>query len=435
MLHLAPDLLPTFHLPANLRATHPRVHTPTNPHNRTTAQPHMQPPSSCPWQAIVPALLKKELLHRQVAEVEAAVAAMPEETDLQYRSRSQCGLRELSRQRDAADTELTRRLDGYVEGLRPELIEAGAPDEQRAVTAFAAVLAEMAPAALGRLEGALRAAGNVGPLVAGAEVEVLEAGQFVRAKVGARAAGNGYTLRRWTEVTFLGDEHTAGYADAPNATAAPTPRASLYGGQPKPVQVLAPGSGSSELPAETDPAFLALLARQCAGAKPGFDAACAAVAAAAPGAVFVDAPIKGLDRAAQKTMEKYKGRYSLVTDLLRGTIRCSDPDEMCSVLEALTASPELEVVRFKDRMCRAFDAALLTSGYRCVTATAQHAQIPFREPCVVHVLTRSGGCMVPCGDRARVNSNPTRNWSQPALRAPPPPARHAHHPPGAPTRP
>lgn len=81
--------------------------------------------------------------------------------------------------------------------------------------------------------------------------------------------------------------------------------------------------------------------------------------------------VKTLEAAARKAKYKYKGSYARVGDVLRGTIACKSFIGVRASIVAVFAHAGIEVVRFKDRMHRCFDAPLKSGGYRDILINAK----------------------------------------------------------------
>ncbi len=64
-----------------------------------------------------------------------------------------------------------------------------------------------------------------------------------------------------------------------------------------------------------------------------------------------------------KTLEKYKGCFSLLCDLARMTLECSTLTEVLAALEVVFALPGFGVVLVKNRLMLEYDADAC-GGYR-----------------------------------------------------------------------
>ena len=79
--------------------------------------------------------------------------------------------------------------------------------------------------------------------------------------------------------------------------------------------------------------------------------------------VVTVAPLKGAARACAKTLEKYRGDFSRLTDLARMTFECETLTGALAVLNALAADGAFTLLLLKNRLMLAFDADP-TGGYR-----------------------------------------------------------------------
>ena len=75
-------------------------------------------------------------------------------------------------------------------------------------------------------------------------------------------------------------------------------------------------------------------------------------------------PIKTVAGAARKAKDKYNGSYDKVGDIVRGTIACKTFLGVRAVVVSVFKQASIEVIRFKDRLSTAFDAANKSGGYR-----------------------------------------------------------------------
>ena len=74
--------------------------------------------------------------------------------------------------------------------------------------------------------------------------------------------------------------------------------------------------------------------------------------------------MKTLEGAARKAKDKYNGFYDQIGDIVRGTIACKTFLGVRAVVIAVFQQEGIQVIRFKDRLHRGFDAAGESGGYR-----------------------------------------------------------------------
>ena len=79
-------------------------------------------------------------------------------------------------------------------------------------------------------------------------------------------------------------------------------------------------------------------------------------------------PIKTMGGAARKAKDKFDGAYDKVDDIIRGTIPCKTFVGIVALVVAVFAHAGITVIRFKDRLHRAYDAA---NGYRDILITVR----------------------------------------------------------------
>ena len=68
------------------------------------------------------------------------------------------------------------------------------------------------------------------------------------------------------------------------------------------------------------------------------------------------APLKSVGRAVIKSLEKYTGDFSRLTDLARCTFECKTLTQALAVLEALAAAAGWEILLIKNRLNLSFNA-------------------------------------------------------------------------------
>lgn len=78
---------------------------------------------------------------------------------------------------------------------------------------------------------------------------------------------------------------------------------------------------------------------------------------------LIPGSLKRPERIAQKAAEKYRGCYAEVLDLVRLTIVCGDLVDVRAAFKAIATMPGTRLVRAKNRLHPAFDAAQ-SAGYR-----------------------------------------------------------------------
>ena len=104
--------------------------------------------------------------------------------------------------------------------------------------------------------------------------------------------------------------------------------------------------------------------------KPSYDEELRRIGAAVngrlPGSVEVlCAPLKSMSRGMVKIHGKYGGSYKKLTDILRGTLVCSNVEAAVLCAEELSRGAVLVPKRAKNRIDPSFDAGS-AGGYRCV---------------------------------------------------------------------
>eukprot|EP01062_Namystynia_karyoxenos_P068151 TRINITY_DN6246_c0_g2_i1.p1 TRINITY_DN6246_c0_g2~~TRINITY_DN6246_c0_g2_i1.p1 ORF type:complete len:772 (+),score=194.74 TRINITY_DN6246_c0_g2_i1:67-2382(+) len=86
------------------------------------------------------------------------------------------------------------------------------------------------------------------------------------------------------------------------------------------------------------------------------------VAAASRGKAVVP-PVKGVQRALEKSMEDYGGDYTRLLDLARASVECPDPPALAAAVRAIARDPAVRTYRIKNRFSAEYDAAN-SGGYR-----------------------------------------------------------------------
>ena len=174
---------------------------------------------------------------------------------------------------------------------------------------------------------------NTGALKVGDEVEVVEGGAMQRAQVRRVVAFGTYELSLWSVVSIVGEQYEAGF-DTSEPKLMMLPRRDIYANTKhkqalsKGARALAAGRAAAEAkgtggavaetqPLPTFPAYLALLFLDAERTLPLLHDLGAHIAAQMPAVKPMVAPLKSETRAAYKTLDKYGGDYSRLTDLAR----------------------------------------------------------------------------------------------------------------------
>ena len=127
-------------------------------------------------------------------------------------------------------------------------------------------------------------------------------------------------------------------------------------------------------------------------------------------AVAAPAPLKSTGRAVVKTLEKYDGRFSKLTDLVRMTFKCNTIGLALKVLKALNEAEGWELLHIKNRLSLSFSAEG-TGGYRdlllnlrCV-ATAHIAEVQITLAPLLDIKRGDGHKSYALGRLLRLNDH------------------------------
>ena len=97
--------------------------------------------------------------------------------------------------------------------------------------------------------------------------------------------------------------------------------------------------------------------------KERLDREVALIAVEIEGATAESAPLKGVERAMEKTVQDYAGEFPRLRDLSRCSLKCESTIVARKALEMVIASGAWEIVAIKDRMSRDFNSGQI--GGRC----------------------------------------------------------------------
>ena len=97
--------------------------------------------------------------------------------------------------------------------------------------------------------------------------------------------------------------------------------------------------------------------------KERLDREVALIAVEIEGATAESAPLKGVERAMEKTVQDYAGEFPRLRDLSRCSLKCESTIVARKALEMVIASAAWEIVAIKDRMSRDFNSGQI--GGRC----------------------------------------------------------------------
>ena len=284
-------------------------------------------------QAIGPAYLQQHLEQQQIDELTKAVEAL-KGAEIAIHTKAQYQLAEAIKRKKKVDAKLVEAV-AHVDSVKLASAEAISPglarDGERYTEAITKLVADE-PGVLDEVSAEAAAMVNVGALKVGDE---LGGGAMHRVKVRrvADQAEGTYELSLWSEVFFTGIKYEAGF-DTSRPRLVTLPRRDIYANTKhkqalsKEACALAAGRATAEAkgssgaaadgpPPSTAPAYLALLYSDAERTLPLLHDLGAEINTQQPSAESVVAPLKGEARAAFKTLDKYGGDYSRLTDLAR----------------------------------------------------------------------------------------------------------------------
>jgi hypothetical protein len=282
-------------------------------------------------QAIGPAFLQQQLEQKQVDELTEAVEAL-KDADIMNRTRVEYQLAEAKERKKKVDAKLAEPV-ARIEAVKLASAEAISPglarDGERYTEALTKLVADE-PGVLDEVNAEAAAMVNVGTLKVGDEVQAVEGGAMQRAKVRrvVDQAGGTYELSLWTAVSTDGQKYEAGF-DTSEPKLVTLPRRDIHANTKhkqalsKEACALAAGrtaaeaKGASGAAAETTPAYLALLYSDAERTLPLLHDLGVEIKTQQPSVELMVAPLKAGTRAAVKTLDKYDGDYSRLTDLAR----------------------------------------------------------------------------------------------------------------------
>ena len=289
-------------------------------------------------QAIGPAYLQQCLEQQKIDELKEAVEVL-KEADLFLRTRAEYQLAEAVKRKEKVDAKLTEAM-ARIETVKLASAEAISPglarDGERYTEAINNVVADE-PGVLDQVSAEAAAMVNVGALKVGDEVEVESDGAMQRAQVRRvidQADDGTYELSLWTQIFIIGTEYEAGFDTSQPTLVTLLPRRDIYASTKhkqalsKEARTLAAGRAAAEAkasggavaywpPSSTAPAYLALLYSDAERTLPLLHDLGLEINTQQPSTELAVAPLKGEARAAFKTLDKYGGDYSRLTDLAR----------------------------------------------------------------------------------------------------------------------
>ena len=284
-------------------------------------------------QAIGPAYLQQCLEQQKIDELKEAVEVL-KEADLFLRTRAEYQLAEAIKRKEKAVAKLAEAM-ARIETVKLTSAEAISPglarDGERYTEAINNVVADE-PGVLDQVSAEAAAMVNVGALKVGDEVEVEYDGAMQRAQVRRvidQADDGTYELSLWTQIFIIGTEYEAGFDTSQPKLVTLLPRRDIYASTKhkqalsKEARALAAGRAAAEAkasavpPPSTAPAYLALLYADAERTLPLLHDLGAEINTQQPSIESAVAPLKGEARAAFKTLDKYGGDYSRLTDLAR----------------------------------------------------------------------------------------------------------------------
>ena len=289
-------------------------------------------------QAIGPAYLQQQVEQQQIDELTKAVEAL-KGADIMNRTRVEYQLAEAIQRKKKVDAKLAEPV-ARIEAVKLASAEAISPglarDGERYTEAINNVVADE-PGVLDQVSAEAAAMVNVGALKVGDEVEVEYDGAMQRAQVRRvidQADDGTYELSLWTQIFIIGTEYEAGFDTSQPTLVTLLSRRDIYANTKhkqalsKEARALAAGRAAAEAkgtggavaetqPLPTFPAYLALLFLDAERTLPLLHDLGAHIAAQMPAVKPMVAPLKSETRAAYKTLDKYGGDYSRLTDLAR----------------------------------------------------------------------------------------------------------------------
>ena len=294
--------------------------------------------------------LDKKVIKHNLEKLDAAYSRADEQLTgalkhLDHVTRSSCG---------AMTAQLVADRDAY----------------RRAIVEFEAT----EPGALSKLSERSEQLVNVGPLKVGDEVRAVKDGALTRAKV-VRDEGGGEWQLSFDKVVreLITDKFEVGF-DTSYRDLGVLPRRKIFanGKQSQKLSRVARAMAEQRAAAEkaatgqevasTTSEYLLLLyadaERTLEHVRELAKTVQAALASEADrdGVRPIVAPLKAVGRAVIKSLEKYKGDFSRLTDLARATFECTTLTQALAVLEALVAAAGWELLLIKNRLDLAFNA-------------------------------------------------------------------------------
>ena len=330
-------------------------------------------------QEIGPCYLAFHNEQKQIAELKASLESM-QDNAIDVRSKVEFQIAETTKSCHKAEEKLKQALE-RVDTIRlasAAAISPGLAMDGDKYSAAITLMTEQEPGVLEELSAAAAALVNHGALESGEEVEVVVDGKIERAQVRrADAVKDEYELSLWTKVSRANEPYEAGF-DTSVPKLRTVPRREVYASR-KYKQTLSSGAlalaksraeaeRGEPAPSETAPAptsmeHLSLLYLDAERTLPYLHDLAEEIKEALPDVEPIVAPLKGEQRAAYKTIDKYGGDSRRLTDIARMTIQCPTLRVALVALRFLACHQGFVIVLIKNRLTLAFDASA-TGGYR-----------------------------------------------------------------------
>ena len=308
-------------------------------------------------------------IEEQIQETTAALAQCTKDTDLSLSSRLEKRVVDMEKAAKAKKNDLDGALVHLQKTtwLSSSVLASRLADDRQCYSYVIAAMAEAEPGMLNRINDLVCELNNTGPLKVGELALVIDNGQFARVRVEREVDGNRYEVVFWTEVSTLAEKFEEGF-DTRQRRVSSFKRRAIYADKKQKQTLpqallkaveLPPGDISSK-----DAAFVMLLYAAAEKSQERLRQLCAEVEAQVPEATkIVPAGLKKMARVFAKTLDKYRGDFSCITDLARATIKCPSMKILFEVLWRVASNAAFRIVLIKNRLMTEFNADE-AGGYR-----------------------------------------------------------------------
>ena len=317
-----------------------------------------------------PLMTELEHLRQQLEETQMARALCGSSSDRMVITRLEFHIKEITSHlasKDAAEKRALKHLQDTTLSASRAMSRRLASDMHMYSEAMAAMVGQC-PGCLEEVNSLAAEMDNTGDqLKAGDRAEVVDCGKLCPVRVERCLGPDTYELSFWVELNVVEYDYEAGF-DTRQPRLQTFKRVDIFAEKKKHQTVQSEASSlllfeKEGVHPEKSSMLLVFLYAAAESSLRNLRALCDRLARQVPGASPVVPALKGMERVYTKTLEKYGGDFTRVTDIARGTINCASLMVLLHVLRELRLDQTFELVRIKNRIMLEYDADE-AGGYR-----------------------------------------------------------------------